>query len=110
MKSYTETFSHLPLNKDKPKHSSKKSLSLGGGGPHRGGGPIRGGGPNRFGDSRQANIPYNRDGHIKSYTKDDGQKAHAKGGTDTATFLNPSNRFKPRSSVPTMDQIQSGKD
>ena len=81
----------------------------GGGGPHRGGGPIRGGGPDRFGDSRRANIPYNREGHIKSYTKDDGQKAHAKGGTDTATFLNPSNRFKPRSSVPTMDQIQSGK-
>ena len=58
---------------------------------------------------KRANLPYNRKGHIAQYTKDGGRKAQEKGGSDAGTFSKPSNRFKSRNNVPTMDQIQSGK-
>ena len=93
----------------KPRGGSHRGGGHRGGGRGYRGGGGGGGGPHRFGvNNQRANIPYNKEGRIGSYTKDEGRKAHEKGGTDTSTFLNPSNRFKPRNNVPTMDQIQSG--
>ena len=61
-----------------------------------------------FAFKKRANLPYNRRGRIAPYTKDGGRKAQEKGGSDSGTFSNPSNRFKSRNHVPTMDQIQAG--
>ena len=57
---------------------------------------------NSFPYKRRAKLPYNKKGRIGPYTKDGGNKAKEKGGSEHGMA-----RFSRRQPAPTMDQIQS---